>query len=386
MNPPPIGGYYIKDGAFSPSNNSIASINNLYIRNSSSNNNKSIKHKSPNNYNTLMNNTDLATNKPKHSSLNKAENNNKNIPNKINNNYINPYYKNSDSYKNRDKLINNNFDSEESSININNKLKNISTEELIKLRDFLISCDLLCYYNLLISKNMYHIDSYISDLQKNIITISYDDLEEIGIKKPGHIYRILIKLEIDAGLINNDFFSYIIDKINFNSVTNTLALTSSVNGIFCCGINLCPNDNSNNRKKLMNKSIYFNDLSSFLRINDLIRLKGNFIHNGFDRMEYIIIQQFSKYAFDKKILNEHLHIYIDRDKYILLNILQMIKNNLSNEFGLNLGKSEEKQNNVFEFSYDKNKNNDENLSNSNMNDENNENKENNSNNHYCHIF
>ena len=38
----------------------------------------------------------------------------------------------------------------------------------------------------------------------------------------------------------------------------------------------------------MNKSIYFNDLSSFLRINDLIRLKGNFIHNGFDRMEYII--------------------------------------------------------------------------------------------------
>ena len=388
MNPPPIGGYINnRDTFISPSNNSLTSINNINIRNSNSNNKKSIKYISSINNNTFVNNTTLTTNKPKHSSLKKGEkNNNKNIPIKNNNKiFINPYAKINSSIKNSN-LINNNFDSEESSININNKLKNISTEELIKLRDFLISCDLLCYYNLLISKNMYHIDSYISDLQKNIITISYDDLEEIGIKKPGHIYRILIKLEIDAGLINNDFFSYIIDKINFNSVTNTLALTSSVNGIFCCGINLCPNDNSNNRKKIMNKSIYFNDLSSFLRINDLIRLKGNFIHNGFDRMEYIIIQQFSKYAFDKKILNEHLHIYIDRDKNILLNILQMIKNNLSNEFGLNLGKSEEKQNNVFEFSYDKNKNNDENLSNSNMNDENNENKENISNNHYCHIF
>ena len=397
MNPPPIGGYYIRDGAFSPSNNSIASINNLYIRNSSSNNNKSIKHKSPNNYNTLMNNTDLATNKPKHSSLNKAENNNKNIPNKINNNYINPYYKNSDSYKNRDKLINNNFDSEESSNNLNNKLKNISTEELLKLRDFLISCDLLCYYNLLISKDMYHIDLYTKNLQQKLRSISYEDLEEIGIKKPGHIYRILLKLEIDAGLINNDLFNYIIDKINFNSVTSTLAMTSSVNGIFCCGINLCPNDNANNRNKLRHNSIYFNDLNSFLRVNDIVRLKGNFIHNGFDRIEYVIIQQFSKYAFDKKILNEYLHIYIDKDKNKLLNILQMIKNNLSNEFGINFEiKDDIKENNtdqkpayeVYEFSDNKNKSDDKN---NNINDdiinEINDNKENKSdNNHYCNIF
>ena len=396
MNPPPIGGYLLKDGALSPSNNSITSIKNLYIRNSSSNNNKSIKHKSSNNYNNLINNANLITNKPKHSSLNKAENiNNKNIPN--NNNYINPYYKNSDSFKNRDKLINNNFDSEESSNNISNKLKNISTEELIKLRDFLISCDLLCYYNLLISKNMYHIDLYIKNLQQKLKSISYEDLEEIGLKKPGHIYRILIKLEIDAGLINNDLFNYIIDKINFNSVTSTLAMTSSVNGIFCCGINICPNDNSNNRNRLRHNSIYFNDLNSFLRVNDIVRLKGNFIHNGFDRIEYVIIQQFSKYAFDKKILNEYLHIYIDRDKNKLLNILQMIKNKLSNEFGINFEiKDDIKENNtnqkqayeVYEFSDNKNKSDDKNNNiNEDINDEINENKENKSdNNHFCFIF
>ena len=243
---------------------------------------------------------------------------------------------------------------------------------------------------------MYHINLYIKNLQQKINSIKYEDLEEIGIKRPGHIYRILIKLEIDAGLINNDLFSYIIDKINFNSVTSTLAMTSSVNGIFCCGINICPNDNSNNRHRMRHGSIYFNDLNSFLRVNDIIRLKGNFIHNGFDRIEFIIIQQFSKYAFDKKILNEYLHIYIDRDKNKLLNILQMIKNNLSNEFGLNLDNNEEiKENNtnqkpsyeVYEFSDNKNKNSDEKNLNSGIKDDFNENKEDiNNNNHYCQIF
>jgi hypothetical protein len=308
----------------------------------------------------------------------------KNISNKNNNNnYINPYYKNNDSFKNKDNLINNNFDSEESSNNINNKLKNISTEELIKLRDFLISCDLLCYYNLLISKNMYHIDLYIKNIQQKIKSISYEDLEEIGIKKPGHIYRILIKLEIDAGIINNDLFNYIIDKISFNSVTSTLAMTSSSNGIFCCGINICPNDNSNNRNKIRHNSIYFNDLNSFLRVNDIIRLKGNFIHNGFDRIEFIIIQQFSKYAFDKKILNEYLHVYIDRDKNKLLNILQMIKINLSKEFGINFEKSDysnQKQvNEVIEFTYEKNNKND-------INSESNDNEEKIGNSNFCNIF
>ena len=202
-------------------------------------------------------------------------------------------------------------------------------------------------------------------------------------KKPGHIYRILIKLEIDAGVIKNDLICCIIDKIYFYSITSTLAMTSSSNGIFCCGINLCPNDSYNKRNKKRNNSIYFNDLSSFLRANDIIRLKGNFIHNGFDKIEFIIIQQFSKYSFDKKILNEHLHIYIDRDKNKLLNILQMIKINLSKEFGINFEKSDysnQKQvNEVIEFTYEKNNKND-------INSESNENEEKNGNSNFCNIF
>ena len=391
LNPPPIGGYF----NIFPQDKTLNSNNNIIITSSNSNNkNQNI---SPINNIYLMNNTNISTKKPKHSSLKKLQNydnsNNNmiNIPlrndnneNKIN---INPFVQ-KDNSGNNINLINNFYDSDESSLNnINNILRNISNEELIKLRDFLISCDLLCYYNLLISKNMYHIDSYIKDIQRNVTPLTYNDLEEIGIKKPGHIYRILIKLEIDAGIINNDLFCYIIDKINFYSITSTLAMTSSVNGIFCCGINLCPKDGYNNRNKKRNNSIYFNDLSSFLRVNDIIKLKGNFIHNGFDKIEFIIIQQFSKYSFDKKILNEHLHIYIDRDKNKVLNILQKIKINLSNEFGIHFGKSEKKENEdsnykqvneVIEFTYDKDNKSD--------NFENNENEEKSDNNHFCNIF
>ena len=71
-----------------------------------------------------------------------------------------------------------------------NLIKNIPINTLLRLRDWLISCDLLCYYNLLIENNMYDIDKCISDLQNNKINISYKDIEDIGIRKPGHIFRL----------------------------------------------------------------------------------------------------------------------------------------------------------------------------------------------------
>ena len=420
MNPPPIGGLPNKDAYISPSSNSITSLNNIITNNSNSNNNRANYNNKLSINNTFINNTSFSTSKPKHSSLNKKGNINnvnsnntnsiKNIPINNNNNekiILNPYRKNN-IQKNSNIFLNNNlnYDLDESvNNNINNKLKNISTEELIKLRDFLISCDLLCYYNLLIIKNMYHIDNYIKDIQNKIQPFTYETLEEIGIKKPGHIYRILIKLDIDAGIIDNNLYCYIIDKINFNSVTSTIALTSSINGGFCCGvINLCPKDNYYNNKKIKNGAIYYNDLSSFLRANELNRLKGNFIHNGFDKIEFVIIQQFSKYAFDKKILNEYLHIYIDSDKNKLLNILVMIKNNLMKEYENNFGKKENNINylnndlnsaqnknsyKVYEFSSAKNNNedNDNDINNANFeNFKNKEEKRNKSSNLFCNIF
>ena len=98
--------------------------------------------------------------------------------------------------------------------------KTISNSILIRLRDWLISCDLLCYYNILIKNNMYDIDRYINDIRNDKINLSYKDIEELGIRKPGHIFRLLLKLEVDAGKIDNNLYNYIIEKFNINTVTN----------------------------------------------------------------------------------------------------------------------------------------------------------------------
>lgn len=206
---------------------------------------------------------------------------------------------------------------------------------------------------------MYDIDSYIKALQEGSISISFRDIEKLGIKKPGHIYRLLIRLELDAGLIDINLFNYIIEKISYNTYSTTLALTSSISDINCCGINVCPTDCKNNKygnnRKQKYADVFYNDLSSFLRGYNLYKFKGNFIYNGFDKIEYVIIQLFSKYAFNKQILNDHLHVYIEKDKSKLLNKLFLVKGNIAKECGIEI--DEEEMNKITNFSHKKNKNN-----------------------------
>ena len=85
---------------------------------------------------------------------------------------------------------------------------------LLRLRDWLISCDLLCYYNLLIENNMYDIDQMINDMKSNNTCYGYKEIEDIGIRKPGHIFRLLLKLEIDSGILDNNIFNSILSKFN----------------------------------------------------------------------------------------------------------------------------------------------------------------------------
>ena len=92
----------------------------------------------------------------------------------------------------------------------------LSKELITKLRDWLISCDLLCYYNLLIKNNIYDIESYISNLKNNKMNISYKDIEDLGIKKPGHIFRFLLRLQMDIGILDNKICNYIMSKFNEN--------------------------------------------------------------------------------------------------------------------------------------------------------------------------
>ena len=318
-------------------NINLNNTNNNESNSNSNNMNKKIRISSVAN---TTNNTVFSTiHKQKYSPSNRPSkytnnNNRKNIP--INNKY------NTNNY-----IEDINYIDEENYCD-SNKLKNIPTDILIRLRDWLISCDLLCYYNLFIAKNMYNIDSYIRDIQEGLITITYKDIEKIGIKKPGHIFRILIRLEIDSGIIDSNLFNFIVEKINYYySNSTTVALTSSINDINCCGINLCSDSNSNNNKysnkKSRNNENIFNDLSSFLMAYNLYKFKGNFLYNGFDKIEYIIIQLFSKYAFNKQILKEYLHVYIEKDRNKLLSGLYMVKINIAKEFGIEIDEEEIKK-------------------------------------------
>ena len=336
-----------KEISISPGNKSIRStnkinstvthkINNLNINNNESNINMNlnINNQSKRNRISSVANT---TNNTAFSTINRQKNSPSRRPSKFTNKINIPV---------NNKYNSNNDDIEdlEEELCDSSKLKNIPTDVLIKLRDWLISCDLLCYYNLFIARNMYNIDTYIHDIQEGTISLTYKDIEKLGIKKPGHIFRILIKLEIDAGIIDSNLFDYIVEKINYESHTTTIALTSSINNINCCGINLCSNENNNHNKNINNRksnnNILFNDLSSFLRVNNIYKFKGNFLYNGFDKIEYIIIQLFTKYAFNKKILTDCLHVYLEKDKIKLLKKLYMIKKNIAKDLEIEIDEDE----------------------------------------------
>jgi hypothetical protein len=229
----------------------------------------------------------------------------------------------------------------------------IQNDILSRLRDWLISCDLLCYYNLLIKNDMYDIDFYIKNLKENKINISYKDIEDIGIKKPGHIFRFLLRLQIDSGVLNEQMCNLIINKFSTNLLT-TIGLTASTNIVKCCGMTLFKQngDESNYQENKNicctlsdtdNNSNNYNDIFGFLKNKGLLEFKENFIHNGFDQIDFILIQLFSKYSFNKKILNDYMHIYLEEDKNYILKILYKEKKKICNLLGIQFNDDEIKK-------------------------------------------
>ena len=317
-------------------NNSYKQYPNITIKNSVVNNNKSTYSTLPNNNNliyTSSNNAYSLYNKTnKFPSLKLSE-----IENENNNNSF---------------FSKNNVNKSEE-INICSP-QNIPNELLIRLREWLISCDLLCYYNLLIKNEIYDMDLYIHNLKNNRINISYKDIEDLGIKKPGHIFRFLLKLQIDTGILDSQIYNLITNKFNSNVLT-TIGLTASTNIIKCCGITLFK-ENSNgggdshtkkniccmgSTSSLINYS--YNDIFGFLKYKDLIEFKENFIHNGFDQIDYILIQLFSNFKFNREILNDYMHIYSENDKVKVIQKLYEEKKRIALELGLLYDDNEEQK-------------------------------------------
>ena len=112
-----------------------------------------------------------------------------------------------------------------------------------------------------------------------------------------------------------------------------MGLTMSNNELRCCGmvITFGNKDYNNNTYNYTNN---YSDIFHFLKYLDLMKFKENFIHNGFDQVDYIILQLFSEYKFDKIILKEFLHIYDDNDKKKVINNLYEEKKKIAKELGI----------------------------------------------------
>ena len=291
----------------------------------------SVKNNSRNNIKPMINRNSITSNSFSNNSYNYNNYNNNSFKN---NNNINSSFIINDYYNNKYQI---------------NSYKITQNNKLIQFRDWLISCDLLCYYNTLVKNHMYNIDKYIENIRQNkISTISFKDIQEYGIRKPGHIFRLLIKLQIDAGKIDYNLYKFIIDKFSVNTMTNNGAMTTTYNEVNCFGLNCClSNNNTNINNKRTNSindnDIMYYDIFSFLKVNNLLKFKENFIHNGFDQIDFILIQLFSKYSFNKKILNDYMHIYLEEDKNYILKILYKEKKKICNLLGIQFNDDEIKK-------------------------------------------
>ena len=312
-----------KDFLTDENQNNMDNINNY--------NNKFLKNNNSINNNYYINKSLLE----QQSTINTYSNNN----NKGNNRF--PSLKLSELENNSNSILSKNINKSEE-LNICSP-QNIQNDILARLREWLISCDLLSYYNLLIKNDMYDIDSYINNLKRNKINISYKDIEDIGMKKPGHIFRFLLRLQIDSGILDEHICNLIINKFNSN-LLSTMGLTASTNIIKCCGITLFK-QNGDGNGNLESQNICcnlseidgnnaYNDIFGFLKYKGLLEYKENFIHNGFDQIDYLFIQLFSNFKFNKEILNDYMHIYSEKDKTKVIQKLYEEKRKIAIEFGI----------------------------------------------------
>ena len=199
---------------------------------------------------------------------------------------------------------------------------------------------LLVYLPLFLSKKIFSFQEIINGL-KSKLTITPNDIKNIGIKVPGHIYRIIVKLEIDSGLINKKYVNFILgDNKNINAISFDYLENPSYE---CCGY--CK---PSNKKKIILKKKNINfieekyDLNDWLSSISMGNYINNFIENGFDLFEYILLQMFSSVPLDFNIIKNEIGINDSDDiDIILLQINKKIKEIMKMSLNKNRSASQE---------------------------------------------
>ena len=217
-------------------------------------------------------------------------------------------------------IDNNNIYKNESNIDISDNNININ---LTYLKYWLSNLGLLDYLNNFIKCNAYDINELVERMKSYQTKLRFEDLESsLKIRTPGYVYRILCKLEADAGLIDPKIVKFMIrEGINNDTLKNNNMIRSinnksdknmniSISQSYYQCLNCCKLNQIKKQRK--------NDLKYFLIRYNLVHLFQNFNHNGFDMIEYVIIQMYSSFPINEDILENCFHIYDENQRRITL--------------------------------------------------------------------
>ncbi len=197
-------------------------------------------------------------------------------------------------------------------------LKTITTADATKLHKWLRDINMHEYYDNFLENGLKNIDELIESM-KDDNRITYKMIESLDIRKPGHIYTILIKLEYDANLIRDEIYKVIIGNRRSNLEGSSMHLNLRISGekYVCCG------SSSNVIFEEKNKAPNY-DLIAWLKKIKLPHLRKHFIHNGFENLKFFILIMFTSfdYKIDNKFLEDNLHIYYSKERKIILDALE----------------------------------------------------------------
>jgi hypothetical protein len=193
----------------------------------------------------------------------------------------------------------------------------IIEQEKYPIYDWLLSLDLPQYSNLFIQKKIYDLTKIINAMKKGKIKMTPKDIKKIGVKTPGHIYRIFVQLELDSGIIDKKIYDFIEKKKNEPKEEEINILNNSIYNICgCCSLK----EKTRSTCKKKKNNIY--DLDQWLLNINMIKYKINFIENGFDKFEYFFLQMFGSVPIDFNILKNSLNIDSENDRDLILLQLQ----------------------------------------------------------------
>ena len=235
-------------------------------------------------------------------------------------------------------------------INLENQENN--NKNISKLKHWLNNIGLVEYLDNFTNNSIYDINKLVEQMKSYQTKLNFDNLEPVlKIRAPGYIYRILCKLEADAGLIDPKIVKFMIREGNANETKNIIIKNINNNDLKLSvsqPIQPCFNCCKLNQIKKGKK----NDLKYFLIRYDLLNLYQNFYHNGFDMIEYVILQMYSSFPINEEILENHFHMYDEKQREVTLKAIvcemkKISKFLYSKEYNNNCDKNKIKYDNVF---------------------------------------